>query len=179
MVCGKFEVYDLTATSDLQELQTLIRETSEGVEVAKVNSAGEYEGYHSIVSPDSFEIHDKEENVLASFEANTIELGKGNLSAVISMVDDQFKLFHKDAQGSDVNQITCDGNLIIHSDNASYGHGGLTFNQLKTRQEKYSTSTWNVYALGDDTHSASNANIILSSTFVDESTGSTLSLIHI
>ena len=153
-------------------MQPLIRETSEGVEVAKVNSAGEYEGYHSIVSPDSFEIHDKEENVLASFEANTIELGKGNSSATISMVDDNFKLFHKDAQGRGINQITCDGNLTIYSDNASYGHGSMHFNQSKTMQKKYSTSTWNTSALGDSTHSASNANIVLSSTFVDESTGS-------
>lgn len=58
---------------DVETLDTLIRESSAGVEVGKVNSAGEYVAGHTLIDADdaSYKIIDANGNVVASFGATS------------------------------------------------------------------------------------------------------------
>ncbi len=65
-----------TAKAATDALQTLIRETSDGIEVGKSADGSTYTGTHTLVGTDAFEVHDKDHNTLASFGAWNIELAK-------------------------------------------------------------------------------------------------------
>ena len=81
-----------TAKEATDTLNTLIRETTDGVEVAKIDSAGAYTGMRTEQTADAYLIKDKDGNELASYGANTIELGKGNSDAVVDMCDGTTKI---------------------------------------------------------------------------------------
>lgn len=64
---------------DVETLDTLIRESSAGVEVGKVNSAGEYVAGHTLISAgdNEYQVIDENGNVVARFGASTV-IGKEN-----------------------------------------------------------------------------------------------------
>ena len=66
-----------TAKAATDTLQTLIRETSDGIEVGKSSDGSTYTGTHTLVGTDAFSIHDEEHNVLASFGATSASIGNG------------------------------------------------------------------------------------------------------
>lgn len=69
---------------DVETLDTLIRESSAGVEVGKVNSAGEYVAGHTLISADDneYQVIDADGNIIASFGAeSTIRTSDGELLA--------------------------------------------------------------------------------------------------
>ena len=78
-----------TAKEATDTLNTLIRETTDGVEVAKIDSAGAYTGMRTEQTSDAYLIKDKDGNELASYGANTVELGKGNTNAKINMCNEK------------------------------------------------------------------------------------------
>ena len=70
---------------NVEGLQTLIRSTDDGVEVAKVNESGGYVGTHTEMTADAFEVHDAGHNKLASFGANVVSIANNNANAKINM----------------------------------------------------------------------------------------------
>jgi hypothetical protein len=66
-----------TAKAATDTLQTLIRETSDGIEVGKSADGSTYSGTHTLVGTDAFSIHDKKHKVLASFGATSASIGNG------------------------------------------------------------------------------------------------------
>lgn len=76
-----------TAQDGVDVLGTLIRETTDGVEVAKVDDTGAYTGMRTEQTADAYLIKDKDGNTLASYGADTVELGKGNSASTISLSD--------------------------------------------------------------------------------------------
>ena len=67
----------VTFDSSGNATSTLIRETSDGIEVGKSSDGSTYTGTHTLVGTDAFSIHDKDHNELASFAADSIELLQG------------------------------------------------------------------------------------------------------
>ena len=96
-----------TAKEATDTLNTLIRETTDGVEVAKIDSAGAYTGMRTEQTADAYLIKDKDGNELASYGANTIKIGENSASAKINM---------------------CDGNVQISTVEESMGDGSLPIN---------------------------------------------------
>ena len=96
-----------TAKEATDTLNTLIRETTDGVEVAKVDSAGAYTGMRTEQTSDAYLIKDKDGNELASYGADTIKIGENSASAKINM---------------------CDGNVQISTVEESMGDGSLPIN---------------------------------------------------
>jgi hypothetical protein len=64
-----------TAKAATDTLQTLIRETSDGIEVGKSADGSTYSGTHTLVGTDAFSVHDEEHKVLASFGATSASIG--------------------------------------------------------------------------------------------------------
>ena len=64
-----------TAKAATDTLQTLIRETSDGIEVGKSADGSTYTGTHTLVGTDAFSVHDEEHKVLASFGATSASIG--------------------------------------------------------------------------------------------------------
>jgi hypothetical protein len=64
-----------TAKAATDTLQTLIRETSDGIEVGKSSDGSTYTGTHTLVGTDAFSVHDEEHKVLASFGATSASIG--------------------------------------------------------------------------------------------------------
>ena len=75
------------AKAATDNLDTLIRATTDGVEVARIDSEGAYTGMRTEQTADAYLIKDKDGNTLASYGADTVELGKGNSDATIDMCD--------------------------------------------------------------------------------------------
>ena len=67
----------VTFDSSGNATSTLIRETSDGIEVGKSTDGSTYTGTHTLVGTDAFAIHDKEHNTLASFGSDSIDLLQG------------------------------------------------------------------------------------------------------
>ena len=76
-----------TAKAATDALQTLIRETSDGIEVGKSADGSTYTGTHTLVGTDAFEVHDKDHNTLASFSDSSVELGKNSDNSKIDMIN--------------------------------------------------------------------------------------------
>lgn len=67
------------AQAKAEDLQTLIRETDAGIEVGKVNSSGDYEGYHALISSEgSFKVVDTEGHVVAKLAENGLSVVSNN-----------------------------------------------------------------------------------------------------
>lgn len=64
----------VTFDSSGNATSTLIRETSDGIEVGKSADGSTYSGTHTLVGTDAFSVHDKKHKVLASFGANNVSL---------------------------------------------------------------------------------------------------------
>ena len=67
----------VTFDSSGNATSTLIRETSDGIEVGKSTDGTIYSGTHTLVGTDAFAIHDKDHNELASFGSSSIDLLQG------------------------------------------------------------------------------------------------------
>ena len=80
------------AKAATDNLDTLIRATTDGVEVARIDSEGAYTGMRTEQTADAYLIKDKDGNTLASYGADTVELGVGNETAVIDMCDSATKI---------------------------------------------------------------------------------------
>lgn len=92
-------VTDLTA--DMQEQQTLIRQSGNGVEVAR-KVDGAYTSTRTLMDDEGFHVLSSDGTELSSFEADTVELGKGNSNARIKLVNGQFVVYAgtKDSQAA-------------------------------------------------------------------------------
>jgi hypothetical protein len=67
----------VTFDSSGNATSTLIRETTDGIEVGKSADGSTYTGTHTLVGTDAFSIHDKKHEVLASFGATSASIGNG------------------------------------------------------------------------------------------------------
>jgi hypothetical protein len=74
------------AKEEADGLKTLVRETSDGVEVGKSEDGEAYAGTHTLVGTDAFSVHDKDHVELATFSADKVELGKNSETATIDML---------------------------------------------------------------------------------------------
>ncbi len=74
-----------SALSTANNLKTLIRSTDDGVEVAEVDSSGNYTGTRTVQTASGLSIKSKDGTELASYGASTIELGKNDQSTAIEM----------------------------------------------------------------------------------------------
>ena len=91
-------------------VSTLIRETSEGIEVGKSEDGSTYTGTHTVVGTDAFSIHDKGHNELASFGANTVKLGENSTSSEIQLCKGTGSL------------VSLNGNIALSGENGSALH---------------------------------------------------------
>ena len=91
-------------------VSTLIRETSEGIEVGKSEDGSTYTGTHTVVGTDAFSIHDKDHNELASFGADTVKLGENSTSSEIQLCKGTGSL------------VSLNGNIALSGENGSALH---------------------------------------------------------
>lgn len=74
-----------------EQVNTLIRASGDGVEVGR-KVDGAYTGTRALMDSEGFHVLDSDGTERASFEADSIELGKGNESAVVRLVDDTTRI---------------------------------------------------------------------------------------
>lgn len=88
-------------TEDMTEQQTLIRQSGNGVEVAR-KVDGAYTSTRTLMDDEGFHVLSSDGTELSSFEADTVELGKGNSNARIRLVNGQFVVYAgtKDSQAA-------------------------------------------------------------------------------
>jgi phage minor structural protein len=111
-----------TAKAATDTLNTLIRETTDGVEVAKVDDTGAYTGMRTEQTADAYLIKDKDGNTLASYGADTVELGKGSDTSTIKMCNGTAEIKSTAKEGwASANSITFSdyGEIGVSSDTAS------------------------------------------------------------
>lgn len=118
-----------TATDAQQRavaLSTLVRETDAGVEVGKTADGTTYATGRTLQTADAFKVLDKAGNVLSSFGANLIELGKNSVDAAIRMLGGLATM-----EATKLNDVT---GLLIASDAvdvvASGGGGARLFSSF-------------------------------------------------
>ena len=126
-----------SALSKSTTLETLIRQSGDGVEVAKkVN--GEYTSTKTLLSDDGVHIQDQNDNDLASFTESKIQLGKNSRDSVIEMCNGNGRI--KSAQTHYI-QLESDGYSAIQSsqDNGVYrGFANMFVQAFPTDQNCYS-----------------------------------------
>lgn len=81
-----------TAKTATDQLNTLIRETTEGVEVCKKDSSGTIKGMKTVQTADAYLIEDASGTELASYGANKVYIGKNSQSAVIDLCNGQTQI---------------------------------------------------------------------------------------
>ena len=81
-----------TAKTATDQLNTLIRETTEGVEVCKKDSSGAIKGMKTVQTADAYLIEDANGTELASYGANKVYIGKNSQSAVIDLCNGQTQI---------------------------------------------------------------------------------------
>lgn len=88
-------------TEDMTEQQTLIRQSGNGVEVAR-KVDGAYTSTRTLMDDEGFHVLSSDGTELSSFGADTVELGKGNSNARIKLVNGQFVVYAgtKDSQAA-------------------------------------------------------------------------------
>ena len=118
-----------TATDAQQRavaLSTLVRETDAGVEVGKTADGTTYATGRTLQTADAFKVLDKAGNVLSSFGANLIALGKNSVDAAIRMLGGLATM-----EATKLNDVT---GLLIASDAvdvvASGGGGARLFSSF-------------------------------------------------
>lgn len=94
------------AKAATDNLDTLIRATTDGVEVARIDSAGAYTGMRTEQTADAYLIKDKDGNTLASYGADTVELGKGNADATIDLCNGTTRITSEINNAMNVSMIT-------------------------------------------------------------------------
>lgn len=120
-----------TAKAATDTLNTLIRETTDGVEVAKVDDTGAYTGMRTEQTADAYLIKDKDGNTLASYGADTVELGKGNSKSVINMSDGNIQIATVEegdfAKGT-ISFPSGYGFITVESSDSTYGQMAILAN---------------------------------------------------
>ncbi len=81
-----------TAASGVTTLQTLIRQSGNGVEVAR-KSGNDYVGCRTLQGTDAFYIKSKDGTDLAKYAASEIDLGMNSINTVINLCKESAKLY--------------------------------------------------------------------------------------
>lgn len=161
-----------TATNTLE---TLIRQSGDGVEVAKkVN--GEYTSTKTLMSDDGVHIQDQSNNDLASFTTNKIQLGKNSRDSIIELCDDNGRI--KSSKTGYI-QLESDGLTSLQSarDNGIYNGMATVFAQaMPTNQDCYSYIGLEVTSKKSGSGDPPGAQISLESTKTDGSQVSSINL---
>lgn len=161
-----------TATNTLE---TLIRQSGDGVEVAKkVN--GEYTSTKTLMSDDGVHIQDQSSNDLASFTKNQIQLGKNSRDSIIELCDGNGRI--KSSKTGYI-QLESDGLTSLQSarDNGIYNGMATVFAQaMPTNQDCYSYIGLEVTSKKSGSGDPPGAQISLESTKTDGSQVSSINL---
>lgn len=81
-------------------INLLIRETTDGVEVAKVDSEGGYTGMRTEQTADSYLVKGKDGTEYARYGANIVKLGEANATAIIDMCNGTTQITSTSKKGS-------------------------------------------------------------------------------
>ena len=156
-------------------LETLIRQSGDGVEVAKkVNGA--YTSTKTLMSDDGVHIQDQSNNDLASFTKNKIQLGKNSRDSIIELCDGNGRI--KSSKTNYI-QLESDGLASLQSarDNGIYSGIANVFAQaMPTNQDCYSYIGLEVTSKKSGSGDSPGAQISLESTKTDGSQVSSINL---
>lgn len=156
-------------------LETLIRQSEDGVEVAKkVN--GEYTSTKTLMSDDGVHIQDQLNNDLASFTKNKIQLGKNSRDSIIELCDGNGRI--KSSKTNYI-QLESDGLASLQSarDNGAYNGIATVFAQaMPTDEDCYSYIGLEVTSKKSGSADSPGAQIALESTKTADSKVSSIIL---
>lgn len=156
-------------------LEMLIRQSGDGVEVAKkVN--GEYTSTKTLMSDDGVHIQDQSNNDLASFTKNKIQLGKNSRDSIIELCDGNGRI--KSSKTNYI-QLESDGLASLQSarDNGIYNGIANVFAQaMPTNQDCYTYIGLEVTSKKSGSGDSPGAQISLESTKIDGSQVSSINL---
>ena len=146
-VFSYIQITDITAAAT--DYSTLIRATSDGIEVGKADTSGTLSGVHTLMGTSAFSIHAKDHTELATFGADTVELGKNSSSAVIKLCKDTARIGYGTGTWKDTIGISGAAPLMLMSQ-ATQGSND-TFATTFNTAYKNSTDSSYRYANAENT----------------------------